>query len=98
MRWFRQCRRCVMRRFNVRTPLSREEAEQLFTGKRLLYEDIQRYGIKVLKEDCALYSEGKLVLMLIRNVLPPALINSTLPHLRKVTGDPSRRPEIFGKG
>lgn len=87
-----------MHEFNVRSPMSIEEADAIFNGKRLLYEDIQRYGIKLLKEDCAVYCEGKLVLMLIRDALPAGLINSTFPYLRRVSGDPSSRPSVFGKG
>lgn len=87
-----------MRKFTVRSPMSIEEADALFDGKRLLYEDIKKYGIRVLKEDCAVYCEGKLVLMLIKEALPAALISSTLPYLRRVDADPSNRPSVFGKG
>jgi hypothetical protein len=87
-----------MRKINVPSPFTIEEADNLFARRNLLYEDIKKYGIKIFKEDCAIYSEGKLVLILIKNCLSQSLIENTLAHLQKVGSDPGNRPEIFGNG
>ncbi len=78
---------------------STEESEARFAGQHLLFQQVADLKFLFAREQSRfLRPDGSLLAMLIKGILEPKLVGEAYAVLRKVHGDPSNRPEIFGKG
>jgi hypothetical protein len=81
----------------VAQPFSKAEAERRFD--LLTYKQATDLKFKFVREETrVLKPDGSLLAMLIKDILDSELVAEAYKVLRKVKGDPSNRPEIFGKG
>lgn len=88
-----------MKTINAKTLFSTEEAEAQFKGEHLLYEQVKGLGFQFINSSARfLRADGSLLAVVIKDVLDQKLVKESYRVLRKVNGDPSNRPEIFGKG
>lgn len=88
-----------MNKIIAKPMFSVEQAEALFKGEHLRYQQVRDHGFKFVHEETRfLRTDGSLLAVLVKDVLDPALTADCYAVLRKVDGDPSNRPEIFGKG
>jgi hypothetical protein len=88
-----------MIRHQAKPLFSTKEAEARFAGQHLLFQQLADLKFMFVREQsCILRPDGTLLAMLIKAILEPKLVGEAYAVLRKVRGDPSNRPEIFGKG
>jgi hypothetical protein len=78
---------------------STEEADAQFRGEHLRYQQVKDLGFNFVRTQARfLRPDGSLLAVVVKDMLDPDLVAQSYAVLRKVNGDPSNRPEIFGKG
>jgi hypothetical protein len=88
-----------MKRFIVRTPMTLEESDAVFKAHLLTFADVDEYKLKILSGDCVVQKpDGSPLLRLVKHALDAPLVKRSYDVVRAVKGDPSNRPEIFGRG
>jgi hypothetical protein len=75
------------------------EAEAQFKGEHLRHQQVKDLAFAFIQTSARfIRADGSLLAVVIKDALDPALVARSYKVLRKVKGDPSNRPEIFGKG
>ena len=88
-----------MRNIIAKQLFSTEQAEAQFKGEHLLYEQVKGLDFQFINTSARFVrADESLLAIVIKDALDPALVAKSYKVLRKVKGDPSNRPEIFGKG